>query len=45
VHDDDSPESLAARILEVEHQIYPEAVALVLQEGWTIDGRRFRRAK
>jgi phosphoribosylglycinamide formyltransferase-1 len=44
VKDDDTPESLAARILEVEHQIYPEAVALALQDGWTIDGRRFRRA-
>ena len=44
VKDDDTPESLAARILEVEHQIYPEAVELVLQDGWTIDGRRFRRA-
>ena len=44
VEDDDSPETLAARILEVEHQIYPEAAALVLDGGWTIDGRRFRRA-
>ena len=45
VEDDDTPESLAARILDVEHQIYPEAVELVLQDGWTIDGRRFRRAR
>jgi len=44
VMDDDTAESLAARILEVEHQIYPEAVRLVLQDGWTIDGRRFKRA-
>jgi phosphoribosylglycinamide formyltransferase 1 len=43
VHDDDSAETLAARILEEEHRIYPEAVALVLAGGWTIDGRRFRR--
>jgi phosphoribosylglycinamide formyltransferase 1 len=42
--DADTPESLAARILEVEHRIYPEAVGLVLAGGWTIDGRRFRRA-
>lgn len=42
--DEDTPESLAARILEVEHRIYPEAVGLVLAGGWTIDGRRFRRA-
>jgi phosphoribosylglycinamide formyltransferase 1 len=44
VLDEDTPESLAARILEVEHRIYPEAVGLVLAGGWTIDGRRFRRA-
>ena len=41
VEDNDSAETLAARILEVEHQIYPEAAALVLNPGWTIDGRRF----
>ena len=45
VRDDDTPETLAARILEVEHRIYPEAVALVLDGGWTIDGRRFRRTE
>lgn len=44
VKDDDTPESLAARILEVEHQMYPEAVGLVLHDGWTIEGRRFKRA-
>ena len=43
VHDDDTPETLAARILVEEHRIYPEAVGLVLDGGWTIDGRRFRR--
>jgi phosphoribosylglycinamide formyltransferase 1 len=42
VHDDDTPETLAARILVEEHRIYPEAVGLVLDGGWTIDGRRFR---
>jgi phosphoribosylglycinamide formyltransferase-1 len=44
VEDDDSPETLAARILEVEHRIYPEAAGLVLAGGWAIDGRRFRQA-
>jgi phosphoribosylglycinamide formyltransferase-1 len=44
VHDDDTPETLSARILEEEHRIYPEAVALVLGGGWTLDGRRFRRS-
>ena len=43
VLDDDSPETLAARILDVEHRIYPEAVARVLDGGWTIEGRRFQR--
>lgn len=44
VEDDDTPETLAARILDVEHRIYPEAVGFVLDGGWTIDGRRFRRS-
>ncbi len=44
VEDDDTPDTLAARILEVEHQIYPAAAGLVLDGGWTIEGRRFRRA-
>ena len=43
VADDDTPETLSARILDVEHQIYPEAVSVVLDGGWTIDGRRFCR--
>jgi phosphoribosylglycinamide formyltransferase-1 len=43
VLDDDTAETLAARILEEEHRIYPEAVAAVLDGGWTIDGRRFTR--
>lgn len=42
VLDTDTPDTLAARILEQEHRIYPEAVADVLRGGWTIDGRRFR---
>ena len=43
VEDDDTPESLAARILEQEHRIYPEAIGLVLAGGWRIEGRRFLR--
>lgn len=45
IEDDDTPETLASRILDVEHRIYPEAVGVVLDEGWTIDGRRFRRSR
>ena len=41
VLDGDTPESLAARILEEEHAAYPEAVQRVLDGGWRIEGRRF----
>ena len=44
VLDDDTPETLAARILREEHKIYPEAVGLVLDGGWRIEGRRFVRS-
>jgi phosphoribosylglycinamide formyltransferase-1 len=44
VRDDDTPETLAARILIEEHRIYPEAVKLVLDGGWTVSGRRFEPA-
>lgn len=43
VEDDDTAETLAVRILTVEHRIYPEAVGIVLDGAWTIEGRRFRR--
>ncbi len=45
VQNDDTAATLAARILEVEHRLYPEAVQLVLDGGWTIDGRRFVRRR
>jgi phosphoribosylglycinamide formyltransferase-1 len=38
---DDNPESLAARILVEEHRLYPEAVRLLLEAPWRLDGRRF----
>jgi phosphoribosylglycinamide formyltransferase-1 len=40
VLDGDTPETLAARILTVEHEIYPEAVERILWEPWHIVGRR-----
>jgi phosphoribosylglycinamide formyltransferase-1 len=43
VLDDDTPDALAARILVEEHRAYPEAVRLVLEGGWRIEGRRFVR--
>jgi phosphoribosylglycinamide formyltransferase 1 len=40
VLDDDTAESLAARILKEEHRIYSEAIALVLSGKYRIEGRR-----
>ena len=40
VHDDDTEESLSARILKEEHRIYTEAIRIVLSERWLVDGRR-----
>jgi phosphoribosylglycinamide formyltransferase-1 len=40
VRDDDSEESLSARILEQEHIVYAEAVALVVSGNYKIVGRR-----
>ncbi len=40
VRDDDTAESLAARILEQEHLAYPEAVRRLLTERWEVRGRR-----
>jgi phosphoribosylglycinamide formyltransferase-1 len=44
VRDDDTVESLSARILIEEHRLYPEAVRIILGGGWAIEGRRFVRA-
>lgn len=41
VRPDDTEETLAARILVEEHRIYPEAIRIVLDGRWRIDGRRF----
>jgi phosphoribosylglycinamide formyltransferase 1 len=41
VRPDDTPDTLAARILNEEHRIYPEAIQRVLDGGWRIEGRRF----
>ncbi|HET7617441.1 MAG TPA: phosphoribosylglycinamide formyltransferase [Vicinamibacterales bacterium] len=45
VKDDDTPDTLAARILVEEHRIYPEAVRLMLTGRWALDGRRFVRSR
>jgi phosphoribosylglycinamide formyltransferase-1 len=44
VRDDDTPETLAARILVEEHRIYAEAIGIVLDGRWRIEGRRFVRS-
>jgi len=41
VLEDDTPDTLSARILEEEHKLYPEAIRLVLDGGWRVEGRRF----
>jgi phosphoribosylglycinamide formyltransferase-1 len=40
VHFDDTPETLAARVLEVEHRIYPKAVELAVTGTIRVHGRR-----
>lgn len=40
VLDEDTPETLGARVLDVEHQIYPEALALVAADRTRIEGQR-----
>lgn len=42
VEDDDTPATLAARVLEQEHRIYPAAVALFAEGRLRIEGRRVR---
>ena len=37
----DTAAALAARILAAEHRIYPEAIGIMLDGGWRIEGRRF----
>ncbi len=45
VRDDDTPESLAARILKEEHRVYSEAIRQFFEGGLQISGRRvIRRA-
>ena len=43
VRDDDTDDSLSARILQEEHRIYSEAVRIVLEGRFKIEGRRVVR--
>ena len=45
IFDDDTPETLAARILEQEHHIYSEAIEAVLSGRCDVQGRRVRIRK
>lgn len=40
VKEDDDPESLSSRVLEVEHRILPDAVKLLVEDRLKIHGRR-----
>ena len=42
VHDDDTEETLAARILIEEHKAYAQAVALIVSGNYKLEGRRVR---
>ena len=44
VLDDDTVDSLSARILVEEHRAYPEAIRAVLDGQWQLEGRRFLRS-
>lgn len=45
VLDDDTRDTLAARILIEEHKLYPEAIRTMLDGGWRLEGRRFVRRR
>ena len=44
VREDDTEATLSARILEVEHRIYPDAVRLFCEGKLSVEGRRVRIA-
>lgn len=42
VLDDDTPETLAARVLALEHELYPQAIQLFAEGRLVVEGRRVR---
>jgi phosphoribosylglycinamide formyltransferase-1 len=42
VHDDDTVETLSARILAQEHLAYPQAIARILKGDYHLEGRRVK---
>jgi phosphoribosylglycinamide formyltransferase-1 len=45
IADDDTPETLAERILKIEHRIYPQAIKLIAEGRLRIEGRRVKILK
>jgi len=45
VLDEDTVDTLSARILVEEHRLYPEAIRLMLDGSWSVEGRRFVRRR
>jgi phosphoribosylglycinamide formyltransferase 1 len=45
VRDDDTPDTLSARVLEQEHKLYPQAVRLIAEGRTTIDAMRVHISK
>ena len=43
VFERDTVDTLSVRILEEEHRLYPEAIRIVLDGNWRLDGRRVMR--
>ena len=41
VLDGDTVDALSARILAEEHKIYPQAIRMMLDGKWRVEGRRF----
>jgi phosphoribosylglycinamide formyltransferase-1 len=44
VLENDTVETLSSRILVEEHRIYPEAIQMLLDGDWSVQGRRYVRA-
>jgi phosphoribosylglycinamide formyltransferase-1 len=42
VRDEDNAETLAARVLEQEHILYPQALRIVASGDYSVDGNRVR---
>lgn len=43
VEDDDTPETLAARVLVQEHRLYPQCIEWVIQDQLRFEGRRVKK--